>query len=76
MQPMDVEVACEVEAYWLAESLFQLEGSETRQGQESEEMDLLVTFQACELLEKDQTLEETLANSLHVGWVTSWCTEN
>lgn len=56
--------------------LFQLEGSETHQGQESEEMDLLVTFQACELLEKDQTLEETLANCLHVGWVTSWCTEN
>lgn len=51
-------------------NLFQLEGNETHLELENVVTDWLVTFQACVLLVRGQTLEETLASSLLDRWVT------
>lgn len=66
MPPRSAEVVYEAEARWLAFSgnWFQLWGNEKHLELESVVKDWLVTFQACVLLVRDQTLEETLAKSL------------
>lgn len=78
MPPRSAEVVYEAEACSLAlfGNLFQPEGNEKRLELENVAMGWQVTFLACVLLVRGQTLEETLASSLLGHLVTPLCKGN